>query len=109
MKENSEWQSCPSFLALPVCEWPMKSVKELAATARENISKLQKKMFAVVLTRAKTGQLGAKQEEDKTGTRRKRPTAGSVIHNLNDERRFSDLSRLVKTVAWIWRAVKRFI
>lgn len=63
-------------------------------------------MFDVVLTRAKTVQLGAKQEEDKTGTRRKRPPA---VHNLNDERRFSDLSRLVKTVAWIWRAAKRFI
>lgn len=81
----------------------------MGSFARENISKLQKKMFAVVLTRAKTGQLGAKQEEDKTGTRRKRPTAGSVIHNLNDESGFSDLSRLVKTVAWIWRAAKRFI
>lgn len=37
--ENSEWQNGPKFLSLPVSEWPIKSAKEIAATARENIKR----------------------------------------------------------------------
>lgn len=45
LNECSEWQNGASFLTLPVSEWPMKSAKDLATTARENIVMLQKKMF----------------------------------------------------------------
>lgn len=49
----------PKLLALPVCEWPTKSAKDLAAAARENIGTLQKKRFVTALTRAKTRELGS--------------------------------------------------
>ncbi|GAA6077248.1 uncharacterized protein LOC122145514 [Tachysurus ichikawai] len=45
LDEDSEWQSGPKFLSLPVNEWPIKSAKDVAAAARENITKVQKKAF----------------------------------------------------------------
>ncbi|KAL3973670.1 mitochondrial-processing peptidase subunit beta [Sarotherodon galilaeus] len=51
--EDSEWQNGPRFLSLPVSEWPVRSAKELAATAKENVNKLQRKAFVAALTRAK--------------------------------------------------------
>ncbi len=39
-------------LSLPVSEWPIKSAKDVTATARESISKMQKKSFSAALTRA---------------------------------------------------------
>ncbi|KAI2666736.1 Pro-Pol polyprotein [Labeo rohita] len=50
--EESEWQKGPQFLRLPVEEWPMKSADEVAVDARERVSKLQRKTFSAVLTRA---------------------------------------------------------
>lgn len=38
----------------------------------------------------------------------RRPPVGAAVRILVDERRFSNLTRLVKTVAWIWRAAKCF-
>lgn len=35
--------------------------------------------------------------------------AESAIHHLVDVRRFSALTQLVKAIAWIWRAAKKFI
>ncbi|RXN19174.1 gag-pol fusion poly [Labeo rohita] len=58
LDENSEWQNGPSFLSLPVDEWPIKSAKDLAGTTRESIRELQKKAFAAALTRSE-----AKQKE----------------------------------------------
>lgn len=55
LDQDSEWQNGPQFLVLPVSEWPIKSAKELAATARENIDKLQKKAFVAALSRTKMG------------------------------------------------------
>ncbi|KAL3973928.1 GTP-binding protein [Sarotherodon galilaeus] len=53
LDEDSEWQNGPRFLSLPVSEWPVRSAKELAATAKENVNKLQRKAFVAALTRAK--------------------------------------------------------
>lgn len=60
MDENLEWQKEAKFLSLPEAEWPVKAAKELAATARESIGKMQNKAFVAVLTRAR-----AKEEESK--------------------------------------------
>lgn len=115
LDENSEWQNGPKFLSLPVDEWPIKSAKDLAITARESISKLQKKAFAAVLTRSKAKQQEpaelSRQNEDliQGQIEHKRPPAGSAVRNLFIMERFSDLSRLVKTVAWVWRVVKKFL
>ncbi len=115
LDENSEWQNGSRFLSLPVDEWPIKSAKDLAASARENISELQKKAFAAVLTMS-----NAKQEElmkelrqiedlNQVQAEPRRPPAGLAVKNLCNMERFSDLSRLVKTIAWVWRAARMFL
>lgn len=86
LNQDSEWQNGPKFLVLPGSEWPIKSVTELATTARENIDKLQNKAFAAALSRAKIGE----QELEPTNPRR--PPAGSAIQNLVDVKRFSILT-----------------
>ncbi len=99
--EDSEWQQGPKFLNLPVNQWPIKSAKDVTAAARESIGKMQKKSFSAALTRAQV----KKVLSDKG--HRQLP-AGFVIQNLVDEKWFSNLAHLVKTVAWIWRAAKKF-
>ncbi|KAL3991581.1 G protein-coupled receptor kinase [Sarotherodon galilaeus] len=54
LTEDSEWQSGPKFLQLPENEWLKKSAGEVAAQAREKVTKLQKKAFVAVLTRIHT-------------------------------------------------------
>ena len=49
------WQKGPEFLSSPVEDWPMKSTSEVAADAR--VSKLQRKAFSAVLTRAQANKL----------------------------------------------------
>lgn len=105
LDDDSEWQRGPKFLSLPVEEWPITSAKELAATARESINRLQKKSFVAALTRAKA----KKQNLNQVQMKQRRPPAGSVVQSLVDVKQFSVLTRLVKTVAWIWRAARRFI
>lgn len=107
LKEDSEWQNGPKFLSLPEDQWPIKSAKELAATAKDSINKLQKTAFVAALTRAKAKELELNQNQNQVQTERRRPPAGSVIQNVVDIKHFSHLSRLIKTVAWIWRAAKR--
>ncbi|KAK7933354.1 hypothetical protein WMY93_004250 [Mugilogobius chulae] len=86
---DSEWQNGPKFLHLPETEWPVKSAKEVAAAARENVIKLQKKAFAAILTRA-----SAKQKPDLKKNEAQeelhRPPAGTTLKELVDVKRFSD-------------------
>lgn len=58
LKEDSTWQTGPEFLKLPVEEWPIKSAEKVAARARENANRLQRKAFSAALTiaQAKMGQ-----------------------------------------------------
>ncbi|KAJ8260443.1 hypothetical protein GJAV_G00182210 [Gymnothorax javanicus] len=100
LDEHSPWQEGPEFLSLPVDEWPIKSAKHVSATARESVGKMQKKSFTTALTRA--------QVKEPPDLERRRPPAGAAVRNLVDEGRFSNLAYLVKMVAWIWRAAKRF-
>ncbi len=39
----------------------------------------------------------------------RRPPAGLAVKNLCNMERFSDLSRLVKTIAWVWRTARMFL
>ncbi|XP_034071084.1 uncharacterized protein LOC117545423 [Gymnodraco acuticeps] len=102
LDKNSEWQNGPKFLNLPANEWPIKF------TAREGINRLQKKAFVAALTRAKAEKQEPPQKQNPIQTER-RPPAGSAVQNLVDVKQFNVLSRLVKTVAWIWRAAKKLI
>ena len=112
-------------MKLPVDEWPVKSAKELVMAARDGVNRLQKKAFVAALTRAqakaqllpdpkdtdtqKPSELKQDQEPTQTQTQPKRPPAGSTVQELVDVKRFSNLSRLVKTVAWIRRAARMFM
>lgn len=101
MEEDSEWQQGPKFLNLPVNQWPIKSAKDVTATAQESIGKMQKKSFSAVLTRSQV-------EKELSDKGHRRPPAGLVIQNLVDGKQFSNRTHLIKTVAWIWRAAKKF-
>ena len=109
LDEDSEWQKGPNFLSLPVKEWPVKSARELATAAKENVNRLQKKAFVAALTGARIKNQESRQLQDQEQVEPKRPPAGSAVKNLVDVKRFSDLTRLVKSVAWIWRAAKMFM
>ena len=105
---DSEWQTGPKLLSLPESEWPKRSAKDVAAAARENIEKIQKKSFVAVLNRTdlKEDPGQSQHSVQKTSSR---PPAGLAVQMLVDVRRFSSLTRLVKAVAWVWRAAKRFL
>ena len=109
--EDSEWQNGPQFLSLPENEWPIKSAKELAATAKENVNKLQRKAFIAALTRAKakTASREPDQVQDQVRVEQRRLPDRVVIQKLVDVKRFSVLTKLVKTVALVWRAAKGFM
>lgn len=117
LNEVSEWQNGPWFLRRP-----KKSAKEIAANAKEGIEKLQRKAFSAVLTRAqKKKQSTALQTPDCNEPVThpmtsdclgevpiRRPPAGSVVKLLVDERNFSSLFKLVRVIAWVWRAATRW-
>ncbi|KAK7944841.1 hypothetical protein WMY93_000569 [Mugilogobius chulae] len=102
LTEDSEWQSGPKFLLLPEDEWPKKSARDVATQARDNVAKIQKKTFTAVLTRTHL------KDQDPVQEPKRRPPAGVAVRELVEEGRFSDLRKLVKTIALIWRAAKKF-
>ncbi|XP_070403557.1 uncharacterized protein [Nothobranchius furzeri] len=108
LDEGSEWQEGPAFLRLPIHEWPIKSAKELASTARDSITKLQKKAFVAVLTRSGK-QVGSTQDQSKIQSDLRRSPHRFSVQNLINLRQFSNLVGLVKTIACVWRAAKRFL
>lgn len=54
---DSLWQRGPKFLTRSLMEWPMKSVAEVASGTREVVSKLQRKAFSAIITRAQAKRL----------------------------------------------------
>ncbi|CAI5659844.1 unnamed protein product, partial [Oreochromis niloticus] len=104
LTEDSEWQSGPKLLQLPEDEWLKKSAREVAAQAREKVTTLQKKAFVAVLTRIHTN-----AAQDSVHVELRRPLAGVATQQLINERRFSNLRRLIGTVAWVWRVAKKFM
>lgn len=95
-------------MSTPESEWPIKSVKDVAVEARENIIRLQKKAFVAALTRA-----GAKKELSQDlaqiPTDLHRPPGKNIVVNLVDVKRFSSLSGLMRTLGLVWSAAKKFL
>lgn len=98
----------PKFLQLPESEWPKKSAQDVTPHARDNIIRLQKKTFVAVLTRSQQRAQDQARVQKAEFKVRKPPTVAAV-QNILDEKRFSNLRWLIGTVAWTWRAVKKFL
>ncbi|KAJ8004259.1 hypothetical protein DPEC_G00156950 [Dallia pectoralis] len=102
-----------TILQLPDDEWPKKSARDVAAQAQDS-HKDPKKPSVAVLTRSslKTAHYPAHDPAyNPARVESRRPPAGAAVRQrqLVDKRRFSNLRRLVGTVAWIWRAAKKFL
>lgn len=108
LDEGTEWQRGPNFLSLPESEWPVKSAKDVAVEARENLVRIQKKAFVAALNRA-GGNVEPKPELISNPTDLHRPPAGAAVTRLMDVQRFSSLTRLEKSLALVWRAAKKFL
>jgi len=111
LQEGSMWQDGPAFLRQPVGEWPHKSAKEVATYAKEGINKLQRKAFSAALTRmqAKKDKRDVQQANpDESKIQIRRLPSGSAVTNLIDIKKFSNLTRLIRVIAWVWRAARRW-
>ncbi|KAL1254332.1 hypothetical protein QQF64_016561 [Cirrhinus molitorella] len=132
LKEESVWQNGPKFLKQPVEEWPKKSAKEVAAYIKEGIDKLQRKSFSATLTRAQIirnqgsakavieAPIRSERKKDQScplqnnpygkepGTGIQRATDSSAVMKLIDTKRFSSLTKLVRVIAWVWRAAMKW-
>ncbi|XP_073797048.1 uncharacterized protein [Danio rerio] len=130
LAEESEWQEGPQFLRYSVEEWPKKSAAEVAADAKENVNRLQRKTFSAVLTRSQTkrdlAEAGKGIPEvsilgdsinvvSDSGENGKRPNLPKgtprdlIIKKLVDEEKYSNLTKLVRVIGWVWRAVKKWL
>lgn len=108
LDEGTEWQLGPKFLSLPENEWPVKSAKDVAVEARENLTRIQKKAFVAALTRARAKK-EPKQDPTLTFTDLRRPPAGAAAASLLHIERFSNLTHLIKSLALVWRAARKFL
>lgn len=110
LQEDSDWQ---------------KSATEVAAGARVSLNKLQRRFFSMALTRAQaerelalqnnlngknhaTVNPSASSPESTEGDPITRTPAGLVVKELFENRKFSSLTRLVRVIAWVWRAATKW-
>lgn len=135
LREDSAWQNGPEFLRRPVEEWPTKSAKDVAAYAKEGINKLQRKCFIAALTRAQVKRnqhappatampvspisaLSPTSDQNKdlqsSPSRGEhqiqvwRPPSGSAVRKILDISKFSSLTKLMRVIAWVWRAATKW-
>lgn len=124
LDSDSLWQKGPGFLTRPVKDWPVKSAAEVASGTREVVSKLQRKAFSAIITRAQAKKLstpggpsGAMVGDDATAGS---SSLASNIHSLKrlwgsalvalvDLARFSTLTKLCGAVGYLRRAVHSWL
>ncbi|KAL0165741.1 hypothetical protein M9458_037585, partial [Cirrhinus mrigala] len=131
--ENSVWQEGPKFLSSPVKDWPIKSASEVATDARGVVSKLQKKAFSAVLTRAQaknwlnpgspgsedpvvTDRISEASVSPENGTelalnevKEKETLWGAALIDQVDSARCSSLTKLCGIVGYVRRAIKKWL
>ncbi|XP_033955542.1 uncharacterized protein [Pseudochaenichthys georgianus] len=122
-EETSTWQDGPEFLRWPVEEWPIRSAGEVAAQARESVDKLQRKAFSAAITRAQAeinqrdgledtqGNIKRESQGEEPSAKQTptRTLTGKTVEDLVEVKNFSSLQRLVRVIAWVRRAAKKWL
>lgn len=129
LDEESEWQQGPEFLRRPESKWPVKTASEVVTTVADDVKKLQRKAFSAVVTRAQSRKASGPRNTDigadmgdsavqttpkdqgstPTAERpKRRPWSVALVH-LVEPKRFSSLSKLSGTVAWVRRAAEALL
>lgn len=93
LAEGSVWQEGPKFLRLSESEWPVKTAREIIPSVTEEIRGLQRKAFSALIMA-------------ETQSRKWFNQTRIALVSLVDPQRFSSLTRLCGTIAWVRRAVE---
>lgn len=129
LDEGSEWQQGPEFLSWPEVEWPVKTASEIVTSVADDVKRLQRRAFSAVVTRSQAEKfsgpsntdVGADlqdsamqpQMKDQGPTpaveRPKRKPWGVALVCLVRPERFSSLSKLCGTIAWVRRAAESWL
>lgn len=129
LDEGSEWQQGPGFLRRPEAEGPGKMASEIATNVADDVKRLQRKAFSAVVTRSQTERFSGPSNTDvgadsggsalqpppkdqcptPAAEKRTKKPRGVALVRLVGPKRFSSLSKLSGTVAWIRRAVESWL
>lgn len=129
LDEGSEWQQGPEFLSWPEAEWPVKTASEIVTSVADDVKRLQRRAFSAVVTRSQAEKLSGPsntdvgadlqdsaprpQMKDQGPTpaveRPKRKPWGVALVRLVGPERFSSLSKLCGTIAWVRRAAESWL
>ena len=109
LDKASEWQQGPEFLKQPESEWPVKTASEVVTTVADDVKRLQRKAFSAVVTRAQSRKASGPKSADIGAERVKRRPCGVALVRLVEPKRFSSLSMLCGTVAWVRRAAESWL
>lgn len=129
LDEGSEWQQGPGFLRRPEAEGPGKMASEIATNVADDVKRLQRKAFSAVVTRSQTEKFSGPSNTDvgadsggsalqpppkdqcptPAAEKRTKKPRGVALVRLVGPKRFSSLSKLSGTVAWIRRAVESWL
>lgn len=119
----------PEFLKRLEAEWPVKMANEIVIKVADKVKKLQRKAFSAVTTRVQSQKivkpcstdngvnvginklqpLPKDQGPTQTVERQRRKLWGVAFVRLVEPKRFSSLSKLCGTVAWVRRAVEAWL
>ena len=130
LDDESEWQRGPEFLRWPEAEWPVKMASEIVTNVADNVKSLQRKAFSAVVTRSQSQKVSVPSNTDvdadltdsalqsppkdqggstPTAVKLKRKPWGVALVQLVEPERFSSLSKLCGTIAWVRRAAECFL
>lgn len=124
---ESEWQQGPEFLRLPESAWPVRTASEILTNVTDDVERLQRKPFSAAVTRAQSrkasdpsspnnadganmGTIASPKDQGPTPPQRPKRKPWAVgLGRLAEPKRFSSLSKLYGTVAWVRRAAESWL